>query len=147
VICYGPSAELSTAWNAGCADYLKDPWSPKELHFRIERALSRMSPLVQIGGVRLSGLSVSGADASRELSAKEHTILDLLVRHAGSIVPREAFYYAIWGKPGRGSRTVDVHIARLRATLRAVQSSVPEDRKLQVLTVRNEGYRLWIPCG
>ena len=58
------------------------------------------------------------------LTRKEYNLLALLVEHSGRIVPREALLMLIWGYgPGIRTRTLDVHIGRLRRNWGRTQSS------------------------
>ena len=58
-------------------------------------------------------------DAGRmALTRKEYELLALLVRHAGEIIPRAALLMEVWGYgPGIRTRTLDVHVRRLRKKL------------------------------
>jgi DNA-binding response OmpR family regulator len=52
------------------------------------------------------------------LTRKEYDLLELLVKHAGEIVPREALLFRVWGYGlGIRTRTLDVHVRRLRKKL------------------------------
>lgn len=142
VICYGPPGELSTAWSAGCADYLKEPWSAAELHFRVERLLSTRNAGVRGGEIALEPLEMRLGRKRIPVSMQEYRILKLLMRHPGEIVPREALHYTIWGKPRPGSRGVDMHLSKIRKKLRIIQAEIPEDKKIKIVTVRGDGYLL-----
>ena len=118
VLAYGPAAKLRSAWILGCADYMKDPWSMPELHFRLTRLADRTD--IEVKGsklrINLGTLSTDAGDVA--ISVEEYKILQLLLRHPGEVVPREAFFYAIWDRPEENSRAVDVHISHLRKKLR-----------------------------
>jgi len=69
------------------------------------------------------------------LTRKEHDLLALLVQHAGQIVPREALLSQVWGYgPAIRTRTLDVHVRRLRKKLGAYA-----DRYIE--TIFGIGYR------
>jgi DNA-binding response OmpR family regulator len=69
------------------------------------------------------------------LSPMEYRLLALLVQHAGEVVPRAIIMTQVWGyAPDRRTRTVDVHIQRLRQKLGACA-----DKYLE--TVFGVGYR------
>lgn len=52
------------------------------------------------------------------LTRKEYELLALMVQHAGEIIPREALLWRVWGyRPDIRTRTLDVHIRRLRKKL------------------------------
>ncbi len=140
VLSYGPPEELSAAWNAGCADYLKSPWTVTELHFRIDRLLLNPGGTFSIGHIELTDTEIVCGRNRHDLSAPERKILSSLIRHSGAVVPREALYYRIWGVAGTGSRVVDMHISRLRNKLKSLQRDLPPGEKVAIITVRGEGY-------
>lgn len=70
-----------------------------------------------------------------KLTRKEFDLLAALMRHAGEVVPREVLLTAVWGyKAGVRTRTLDVHVRRLRVHL-----GLPTGRCLE--TVFGIGYR------
>lgn len=142
VLCYGPAEALSTAWAAGCSDYLKEPWTNHELHFRIEKLLSAKERELRIGEVVIGHTQMSCGPNRLPISAQERKILALLCRHPGVAVHREALYYAIWGKTGDTSRVVDMHISKLRRKLAELQNGLPETNRIELKTLRGEGYAL-----
>jgi DNA-binding response OmpR family regulator len=130
----------------GADDYVVKPFSVKELMARVEAVLRR-SPerpadiLVRSipGGLLDLGLRELRFDDGerRPLSEKEAELLDYLVRHAGRAVTRDELLARVWRmKPGVvETRTVDMHVARLREKLR---DSGEQPRVL--VTVRGRGY-------
>ncbi len=140
VICYGAAAFLEASFLAGCRDYLRDPWAPDELFLRVRRLNIRRP-------VRFGELEIDLAEgiirSSRRnvlLSAQERSILSVLARNAGSIVPREAFFLSLWGGPKDGSRVLDMHVSSIRKKL-ARMSETGSGRDL-IETCRGKGYRL-----
>ena len=140
VICRGPVGELSTAWAVGCADYLKEPWTMQELHFRINRVLSSLDIDKSWRGFSIHGNRVFYGDDAITVTVQEQRIFSMLVRHEGTTVPREALYYAIWGTTGDTSRVVDLHISKLRSKMAVLQESIPQQNRVRIVTVRGEGY-------
>ncbi len=140
VLGYGPPEELSAAWNAGCADYLKSPWTITELHFRIDRLLLAPGRGLALGQVEIKDTEIVCGRFRHDLSAQERKILSFLVRNAGVSVPREALYYGIWGTTGVGSRAVDMHISKLRSKLKDLQHDLAPEKKVTIITTRGEGY-------
>ncbi len=56
-----------------------------------------------------------------DLTAKEYELLALLVQHAGDIVPRDSLLFTVWGYSDQiRTRTLDVHLARIRKKLGAL---------------------------
>lgn len=108
----------------GGDDYLTKPFSPRELVARLKAVLRRVNlgptrrPL-EVGTVRLDPdrRQVWVGDRPVELTATEFDLLAHLMRRPGQVYQREALLADVWGYPDAGSRTVDVHIAQLRAKL------------------------------
>ncbi|RKX79565.1 MAG: hypothetical protein DRP87_02685 [Spirochaetes bacterium] len=138
VIAYGKDIFLKTAFLSGCEDFLKDPWSPEEMIIRSLRFINNRK--IDILGVflYLSPTCISSDHGSQNISVQEYTILKVLIQNRGTVVPREALYYALWGKPGGDSRVVDMHISSLR---KKIKSLVPESKlKGTIKTARKSGY-------
>ena len=141
LICFGPAQLLAGCFLAGCDDYLKDPWSPEELAWRIRRVCKDREESLRFSWGRLSirSLELGSSAGSCSLCVQERRILRLLASRAGEAVSREALYYGIWGKPASAqSRAVDVHIASLRKKLRRL---IPGGG-IFIRSVRGVGYLL-----
>jgi DNA-binding response OmpR family regulator len=130
----------------GADDYVVKPFSIKELLARIEAVLRRAPPrppavrrLAFDGGLAdLERHEVSFDDGQRcELSDRERQLLHYLACHAGRAVSRDELLARVWGLNPAGitTRTIDMHIARLREKLRDDKES-----PRIVLTVRGQGY-------
>lgn len=149
----GQEADRVRGLELGADDYVVKPFSIRELLARVEAVLRR-SPQrpTDVARVELHG---GFADLNRRearfengevatLSEREVQLLQYLARHAGRIVTREELLSHVWGIPisGGETRTVDVHIGRLRQKLHDNAS------KAQVLrTVHGKGYTLAEPGG
>jgi len=124
----------------GGDDYLVKPFNPRELVARIKAVLRRSSgpastPVLRSGRVRVDPAqrrvwvdsqpgdtdpTPGTAPEVREidLTATEFDLLEFLVRHPGRVFERAGLLSSVWGyTAGAGPRTVDVHIAALRAKL------------------------------
>ena len=130
----------------GADDYVVKPFSIKELLARIEAVLRRMPArppaAVRIafdgGQADLERHEVSFDDGARcELSDRERQLLYYLACNAGRAVSRDELLARVWGLNPSGitTRTIDMHIARLREKLRDDKGS-----PRIVLTVRGQGY-------
>jgi len=139
LICFGSVELLPGCFLAGCDEYLKEPWSPEELEWRVRKLCSGTETLFRFswGSFKIASLELWSPLGSRTLCAQEQSILRLLAANAGEPVSREALYYGIWGKPAAGeSRAVDMHIASLRKKLREL---FPESEAC-IRSVRGVGY-------
>lgn len=145
VLTEGGMAAVSASWAAD--DIVLDTAGPAEVEARIRLALTRSamvadgpSPEIQAAGIvidedsytaRVHGLALN-------LTYKEFELLKYLAQHPGRVFTREQLLNEVWGYDYYGgTRTVDVHVRRLRAKLGS------ENEKL-ISTVRNVGYRLTV---
>jgi DNA-binding response OmpR family regulator len=130
----------------GADDYVVKPFSVKELLARVEavlrRTAERPSDLERAsfpgGSVDFARRELNFQDGSRaELSEREAELLRYLAMHAGRAIARDELLSNVWriSPQGAGTRTIDMHVARLREKLRD-DSSEPRI----VLTVRGKGY-------
>ena len=139
LICYGAAELLPGCFLAGCDEYLKEPWSPEELEWRVRRICRDREALFYFswGSFAIGSLELRSAIGRCRLCAQEQSILRLLSANAGEPVSREALYYGIWGRPAaEESRVVDMHIASLRRKLRRL---FPESGAC-IRSVRGVGY-------
>jgi DNA-binding response OmpR family regulator len=132
----------------GADDYVVKPFSARELLARVEAVLRRsLGRPAAVQGARLGRAvidlgrrEVCWSDKERaELSETESAILGFLVAHNERAVSRDELLSRIWGiEPvGLETRTVDMHIARLRTKLRDPSGKrAPE----AIVTVRAHGY-------
>jgi two-component system response regulator RegX3 len=143
----GAEEDVLEGFRCGADDYVTKPFSVAELMARVEALLRRAGrlpraeePPFDIAGwaVEPAARSARRGDEGIELSRLELGMLALLARERGRIVSRRALLREVWGMQhvdGVHTRTVDVHMAKLRRKLGL-------DERGPIETVRGEGYRL-----
>jgi DNA-binding response OmpR family regulator len=142
-------AGLST----GADDYVVKPFSVKELLARVEAVLRRsperptdVTDVPFPGGVAdLRRAEIRFDDGSRaDLSEREGELLAYLARNPGRAVSRDEILSRVWRIDPRGgeTRTIDMHVARLREKLKDDPAS-----PRVILTVRGKGYSLGEQCA
>jgi DNA-binding response OmpR family regulator len=135
----------------GADDYVVKPFSVKELLARVEAVLRRSPERpTDVARVPLAGgkadfarREVSFDDGGRvELSERESDLLRYLVTNAGRAISRDELLSSVWriSPQGVSTRTIDMHVARLREKLR----DDPNDPHV-LLTVRGKGYMFAVP--
>jgi DNA-binding response OmpR family regulator len=137
----GDEAARITGLRAGADDYVVKPFSSPELLARIEAVLRRTRALttedvVTVGDVVLDlrGHRASVAGRPVELARKEFELLAALARRGGEVAARAELLEEVWQITWAGpSRTLDVHVAAVRAKL---------GRPGVIETVRGVGYRI-----
>jgi two-component system phosphate regulon response regulator PhoB len=127
----------------GADDYLTKPFSPQELSLRVQAVLRRLgSPAVSAGSTLAAGpisidrsahrVTVAGQELT--LTATEYKLLLTLIERRGRVQTRPQLLETVWeAQPDIQTRTVDMHVQRLRTKL-------GEAGKL-IETVRGFGYR------
>jgi DNA-binding response OmpR family regulator len=140
----GEEVDRVVGLELGADDYVVKPFSPRELLARIRAVLRRVDgheakPTGRVVGalhVDEARHAVTIGGRPVELTAKEFGLLAALMRADGRVLGREQLLETVWGYANAAeieSRTVDVHVRRLRAKLGA------ESRR--IVTVKAVGYR------
>jgi DNA-binding response OmpR family regulator len=139
----GDEADRIVGLELGADDYLVKPFSPRELVARVRALFRRMerrdesSPAIAFGPLQVDRERhhVSWQGRAVKLTAKEFGLLVALLEAGGRVRTRRSLLEDVWGYSyAEGTRTVDVHVRRLREKL-------PELAPF-IRTVKSVGYRL-----
>ena len=139
ILSEGGLAAMSSEW--GATDIILDSSGPAEIETRIKLAISRSKDSSGTSAINSSGVVIDEGSYSAkvhgrplDLTYKEFELLKFLAQHPGRVFSRDQLLSEVWGYDYfGGTRTVDVHIRRLRAKL--------GDLEALIGTVRNVGYR------
>lgn len=139
VVTEGGMSAVSGDW--GIDDVLLTAAGPAETDARIRLAIARSEATAEPARVQASGVTIDEQSYSAklrgkalDLTYKEFQLLHFLATHPSRVFTREQLLSEVWGYDYfGGTRTVDVHVRRLRAKL--------GDQEQIIGTVRNVGYR------
>ncbi|MGN6252656.1 MAG: winged helix-turn-helix transcriptional regulator [Marmoricola sp.] len=149
VVTEGGLTAVQADW--GMDDVLLDTAGPAEIEARLRLATGRLAAqrdaedpeqhLIRSGEVVVDDAAYTARVGGRllDLTFKEFELLKYLAQHPGRVFTREQLLQEVWGYDYfGGTRTVDVHVRRLRAKL-------GPDHEALIGTVRNVGYRFVLP--
>ena len=143
----GEESERIVGLELGADDYLAKPFSPNELVARVRALLRRVhrrapaAKTLSYGSISVDTdrhvVSADGRDVT--LTAKEFLLLAYLLHHRGRVLSRDLLLTDVWGyRYTGGTRTVDVHVRRLREKLPLLAAAL--------VTVKQFGYKLLDPA-
>ena len=144
----GSELDTVVGLEVGADDYVTKPYRLRELVARMRAVLRRASgtephatssAVLEVGDVRLDAerheVTVRGDPVT--LPLKEFQLLEVLLHNAGRVLTRDTLIDRVWGSGYVGdTKTLDVHVKRLRSKLEADPAS-PE----RIVTIRGLGYR------
>jgi DNA-binding response OmpR family regulator len=139
VLAEGGLAAMNHEW--GSSDIILTSAGPAEVEARIRLAIAKYRAVKNLDTISASGVVIDESSYSAkvhgkplDLTYKEFELLKFLAQHPGRVFSRDQLLSEVWGYDYfGGSRTVDVHIRRLRAKLGDLEGLIS--------TVRNVGYR------
>lgn len=143
----GDEDDIIAGLKQGADDYIAKPFSVRELVARVEAVLRRSQKLradrekVEWNNFAIDphNLTLTIEDKTYELTGREIDILRYLIQCADRPVSRQELLKEVWGyhNPHMETRTVDIHIAKLRKKIEA-----DPQKPHYILTVRGRGYRI-----
>ena len=151
----GSEIDTVVGLEVGADDYVTKPYRLRELVARMRAVLRRRQS--EAGAHELSGEAMEVGDVALDpdrhevvirgdnvaLPLKEFELLELLLANAGRVLPRETLIDRVWGSDYVGdTKTLDVHIKRLRAKVEVDPSS-----PTRIVTIRGLGYKYDVPRG
>jgi two-component system phosphate regulon response regulator PhoB len=140
----GEESDRVRGLDTGADDYLVKPFAMSELSARLRAVLRRLRPglaedRVRHGDIIIDRVAHRVRRGEREihLGPTEFRLLDYFMQHPGRVFSREQLLDAVWGSDVYvETRTVDVHVGRLRKALNLETETDP------IRTVRSAGYAL-----
>ncbi len=149
----GSEIDTVVGLEVGADDYVTKPYRLRELVARMRAVLRRRAgegapalvdgEALEVGDVALDSdrheVVIRGEVV--QLPLKEFELLELLLANAGRVLPRDTLIDRVWGTDYVGdTKTLDVHIKRLRAKVEADPSS-----PTRIVTIRGLGYKYEVP--
>ena len=135
----------------GADDYLAKPFFVEELAARIQAILRRQSGdrqnILHVGNLKLDRISRQATcqGHSIELTAREFTLIEYLMRSAGQLFTRTQILEHVWGYDfDPGTNVVDTCIKRIRKKIASIDASTDTDSAIEA--VRGIGYRFRQPA-
>jgi DNA-binding response OmpR family regulator len=139
----GDESDRVSGLEIGADDYVTKPFSPKELSARVTALLRRTgrtpapTGVIRYGPIQIDverhHVTLDGQEV--RLTAKEFLLLQYLLQHRGRVLSRDLLLTDVWGyQYTGGTRTVDVHVRRLREKLPVLAGAIE--------TIKQFGYKL-----
>ena len=142
----GQEKEKIHGLDLGADDYVTKPFSLEEMLARIRAILRRTDPARAVGqtfrfgdlDVDIQALKITRGEQTIDISRREAGIIQHFAANPDRVISREELYRQVWKETltDLGTRTVDMHIAKLRARIEMES----DDPKI-IQTVRGAGYR------
>jgi two-component system, OmpR family, response regulator VicR len=143
--------DLIKGFESGGTDYIKKPFSMKELIARINNQMNILQANRQVNNVKNIKIELGQFvflqdkyeliinNKIKKLSLRESQVLTILAAHRNQTVARKTLLMSVWGDDSFfNSRTLDVYIRKLRAYL-------SEDPRIEIITLKGMGYHFIVP--
>lgn len=105
--------------NMGADDYIVKPFLMEEVIARINSVLRRYKSIISLPNITINTKihEVKKNDVSIKLTPKEYDLLIYLIENSGKVLTRDQILLSVWNKDAFDTRTVDLHLGRLRKKL------------------------------
>ena len=105
--------------NMGADDYIVKPFLMEEVIARINSVLRRYKSIINLPNITINTKihEVKKNDVSIKLTPKEYDLLIYLIENSGKVLTRDQILLSVWNKDAFDTRTVDLHLGRLRKKL------------------------------
>ena len=143
--------DLIKGFESGGTDYIKKPFSMKELIARINNQMNILQANRQVNNVKNIKIELGQFvflqdkyeliinNKIKKLSLRESQVLTILAAHRNQTVARKTLLMSVWGDDSFfNSRPLDVYIRKLRAYL-------SEDPRIEIITLKGMGYHFIVP--
>jgi hypothetical protein len=140
VLASGPPSLLAECLAAGCADYLREPWSIDEVEARLSRHSGGAGKWPDTTG-NWDGRVLRGPGGQQQLSPGLSALLNLLLANRGACVTREALSAMLGSSPVLG-RSIDMQVSRLRG----IFNQLGLGSAARALRSTIDGYCFSFPC-
>jgi len=143
--------DLIKGFESGGTDYIRKPFSMKELIVRINNQLNILHSNRQINNAKQEKIELGQFvffqnkyelkinNKVKKLSLREAEVLSILTAHRNQTLSRKVLLMSVWGDDSFfNSRTLDVYIRKLRAYL-------SEDPRIEIITLKGKGYHFIVP--
>lgn len=134
VLAYGEPSFIQSAYLSGCSDYIKTPVTRDELYFCIQKNIRHTQRKYTWGNIIITRFAMESIYYKVHLNYQQFLILELLLKHMDTPVPRESFQYLLWGEVRKHSRNIDVQIAAIRKKIFQLNSGN------KIKTIKGLGY-------
>jgi two-component system phosphate regulon response regulator PhoB len=134
--------DVVMALESGADDYIKKPFSPREMLARVRVVLRRYAPQTEVEIIAVGSLTldlakrrVTVCGANVGMTPTEFRLLHFFISHPERVHSRNSLIDKVWGADTSiNERTVDAHVGRLRSTLEAA------GYQINIETIRGVGY-------
>ena len=139
-IVYGNEKYLEKSFISGASDFLKDPWSFRELEIRSSRYMAKDKITINNKIIQFTNSNINCDDEIINMTVNEYKIISILANNADKIISKENIYYKL-GIENNESRVIDVYINSIRNKINQLLKNELISKKV-IKTIRGKGYSI-----